>query len=74
MPVTDLVFFPHGRFLLSASLDRTLRIWDVASGKECHCFEHEADEFCCLAISADGHWAATGSLAGAVRIWRLPEL
>jgi WD40 repeat protein len=72
--VGGIVFSPDGRFLLSTGHDRTLRIWSVETGEECHRFTHDSDHFCCLAISRDGHYAATGSLQGPVRLWRLPEL
>mmetsp|Transcript_25129 Transcript_25129/g.17797 ORF Transcript_25129/g.17797 Transcript_25129/m.17797 type:complete len:88 (-) Transcript_25129:351-614(-) len=31
--VTDLVFHPSGRFLLSVSDDKSLRIWDLSNGR-----------------------------------------
>ncbi|MEW6097213.1 MAG: hypothetical protein AB1567_11945 [bacterium] len=35
--VTGCAFSPDGKIILSSSSDRTLRLWDVASGKEMQC-------------------------------------
>ena len=32
--VYSVAFSPDGRFALSGSLDETLRLWDIATGKE----------------------------------------
>ena len=31
--VTDLAFHPNGKFLLSVSDDKSMRIWDLSSGR-----------------------------------------
>jgi platelet-activating factor acetylhydrolase IB subunit alpha len=31
--VTDLVFHPNGKFLLSTSDDKSIRIWDLSNGR-----------------------------------------
>ncbi len=37
--VTSVAFSPDGKQIISGSMDNTLRLWDVASGKELKRFE-----------------------------------
>ena len=34
MEITDYMIDPDSRFVVSASLDRNVKIWDIASGSE----------------------------------------
>ena len=49
-----------GRCVVSASRDRTVRVWDVATGRERHVLPH-SDEVSSVAIAPDGRWAISGS-------------
>ena len=60
-PVNKLAFTPDGRTLVSASDDKTARVWNVASGELVRKFEGHRDRVYCVAISPDGSLAATGS-------------
>jgi platelet-activating factor acetylhydrolase IB subunit alpha len=37
--VNSLTFHPHGRCLLTASDDKTIRMWDMASGQDTKTYE-----------------------------------
>jgi WD40 repeat protein len=58
-----------GRQALSGSADRTVRLWDMASGRELHCFAGHSDEVAAVALSPDGKVAASGGLDRSVRLW-----
>jgi WD40 repeat protein len=68
--VTSLAFTPDGRKLLSGSWDRTVRIWDVASGREESALAWERGKAQYVAVSPDGMTAAAACDKGVV-IWDL---
>lgn len=67
--ITALAFTPSGKLLASASLDRTIRIWDPASGKEARVLEGHKDAVLALAFSADGKLLGSASRDKTARLW-----
>lgn len=74
--VNALRFSPDSKTLASGSEDSTVRLWDVATGKEQHVLSNGAS-VSTLAFSDDGSLLATGSGSGGrtgdrkIRIFRL---
>jgi WD40 repeat protein len=54
---------------VSASDDRTVRIWDLASGRPLHTLTGHADWVTAVAVTAGGDRAVSASTDGTVRVW-----
>ena len=67
--VSSAVFSPDGTKVVTASHDRTARIWDVASGRELLKLEGHTGELWHANFSSDGRRIATASHDGTARIW-----
>ena len=68
-----MAFCPDGRRAVSASYDKTLRLWDLTTGREMHRFAGHEGAVSCVAVSPDGRYALSGSSDKTVRLWRLPD-
>jgi platelet-activating factor acetylhydrolase IB subunit alpha len=67
--IRALVFHPTGKFLLSASDDKTIRVWDLATGRCTKTVDAHAHFVTCLAwgrqLAGGGGEGADGSANGA---------
>ncbi|MCG3149697.1 MAG: Serine/threonine-protein kinase PknD [Verrucomicrobiae bacterium] len=69
--VESVAVSPDGRWGLSGSSDKTLRLWDLASGQSVRTFEGHSDSVESVAISPDGRWGLSGSSDNTLRVWDL---
>jgi WD40 repeat protein len=64
-----LSFHPSGKWLASASLVQSVRVWDVEGGRLAVELLGHLDAVTCVAYSPDGRWLASGSDDRTVRLW-----
>ena len=69
--VTKIVFSPDGAMLASTSEDRTIRLWDVATGTHRHTLTGHNSYIYSVAFSSDGLTLASGSENGRIRFWNV---
>src|SRR5437763_953006 len=73
-PVSSLVISPDGQTLISASSDRTIKIWDLTQGKEVRTLSgHDPAGITSLAVSPDSQTLVSGTAGRIIRIWDLAQ-
>jgi WD40 repeat protein len=73
--VYGIVYTPDGKQVITASFDKTLKIWDAATGKELKTFagpQGHQNLVLCVALSPDGQLVASGSSDNQAKIWDFP--
>ncbi len=66
--VTSVRFSPDGKTLASAS-HKTVRLWDVATGREKRVLDGHTDRIWCVSFSPNGELLASASSDGTVKLW-----
>ena len=67
--VTRATFSPNGRVLATAPDDKTVRLWEVATGRPLHTLAGHGWWVRGLAFSPNGATLATASFDGTVKLW-----
>jgi WD40 repeat protein len=61
------------RMLASGSVDGTVRLWEVPSGRPLATLQGHTSTVLRVSVSADGRRLASGSGDGTIRLWELPS-
>jgi WD40 repeat protein len=69
--VMAVALTPDGRRAVSASDDNTLKVWDVASGRELRTLTGHEGPVWAVAVTPDGKRAVSGSNDRTLKVWEL---
>ena len=67
--VNSVAFSPDGRTIASGSDDRTIKLWDAASGRELRTLEGHTNAVFSVAFSPDDRTIASGSWDHTIKLW-----
>ncbi len=71
-----VAFTPDGRHVVTASFDKTLKVWDAATGKEGRTYggpQGHQGLVLAVAVSPDGQTFASGGADNSARLWDFPS-
>ena len=69
--VWSVSFSPDGKTLATGSVDKTVKLWEVASGREIKTLKGHQAVVWSVSFSPDGKTLATGSSDRTVKLWNL---
>ena len=69
--VTCLTISADGKYLISGSRDKTIKIWNLETAELLHILKGHRDGVDAIALSPDGEIIASGSADNTIKIWHL---
>lgn len=69
--INSIAINPDGQTLISASNDKTIKVWNLNNGDEIFTITPELDIIKSLVISPDGHTLVSGNINGIIQVWNL---
>lgn len=69
--VTSVAFSPDGKYALSGSIDKTMKLWDVVTGREIRTFSGSTARVTSIAITQDGRYTVSGDedITNNIKLW-----
>jgi len=69
--VTSVCFSSDSKYILSGSIDSTVRLWSIETGECLRVFEGSVDSIRSVSFSPDMKYIVSGSFNGEIKIWFL---
>ena len=67
--ISDVTLSSDGHFALYGSWDKTLRLWDLSTGRTTRRFEDHTKDVMSVAFSADNRQIVSGSRDKTIKLW-----
>ncbi|HEY0074529.1 MAG TPA: c-type cytochrome domain-containing protein [Abditibacteriaceae bacterium] len=68
--IFSLAWKPNSSHFATASLDKTVQVWDAQSGASLHLLKDHVDPVFAVAFSPDGQWMATGGGDRSLKLYK----
>ncbi len=69
--IRSIAFTPDGKYLLSGSMDQTVRLWDPHSGAQVRVLKGHVDQVWAIAVAPDGRSVASAGQDRSIRLWEI---
>jgi len=69
--VTSVCYSSDGKYLASASLDDTIKLWEVETGRLLRTLAGHTNDVCSVCYSPDGKYLASGSDDYTIKLWEV---
>ena len=66
-----VAFSPDGKYALSGSVDNTMKLWEVSTGREVKTFRGHTNYVNSVTFSPDGRYALSGSGDKSLKLWKV---
>jgi WD40 repeat protein len=70
-PLTACAVTPDGQHVVSASMDRTLKVWELATGRAVATLAGHTNVVVACAVTPDGRHVVSASVDETLRVWEL---
>jgi WD40 repeat protein len=60
-----------GHFAASAGFDKTVRLWDLSTGRQMRVFDGHTEQIRVVAVTDDGRFVVSGGYDNVLRVWEL---
>jgi len=67
--VNSVAITPDGKYIVSGSWDKTIKLWDISSDKEIRTFKGHSSWVNSVAITPDGKYIVSGSEDKNIKLW-----
>jgi WD40 repeat protein len=69
--VNAVALTPDGEYVISGSHDKTLKVWELASGRPVRTLSGHEGEVLAVAVTPDGRYVVSGLRNGTLKVWDL---